>query len=816
MNTTRTLILVLGAALATVPESLLAQSASTQSGASTQGASTQGASVMTQLQPVVITAELRPEEEFKVPVSVFALSNKMMEDRSIYNLADIAEVTPGIDYASDGPQNRMSIRGISSSNTVASEYSTVGIYINDIPIMVRPSGLINQYGTLVPDVFDLQRVEVLEGPQGTLFGAGAEGGVVRFVTQEPSLTTSSGYARASVGETDGGGPSYEAGVAAGGPIESNELGFRVSAWYRRDGGYIQYESPLGGYKANNGNWSNSTAVQAALTWAPTESLHITPSLFYEDNYLNDMAAFEPATSLAYNDYFTQLWGGLHPQFSNPSNGYFVNPNTIQTPDEDTFTLPALKITWGIGPMALTSDTSYMNRRNFLTDDFTPFAQNFFGFPGWTTAPGAVAGDYNFIEVHQNVFTQEVRLQSETPDQPLQWTVGLWYSNARQVVLNPEADAFMPQIIQNMTGMTIEQYTGTSLIQPGNIEWQGWEPGNDEQQAVFGQGTYHFAKRWSLVAGVRVSRESNHYFAYQIGAEDFTPAPITFGGGISQTVTDPKIGINYQPDSDNLFYVSATKGDRIGGVNGVAVLGPSCQEALDALGVSNGSAFKSDSLWSYEIGSKNVLADDRVTVAASAFYVDWSNVQYGLNVPQCASQLTTNLGAATSEGGQLQVDAVVAPGLQASLAMGYTKATVSKTISLPTGKFAAINGDQLNPYAVPVTVSGTLQYSRDLAGDYRGYVHLDDEYHGKNTGPFAQDDPNSASYAQGFIPNPAYNQLNFHIGVTRGGWDVSAYALNLLNSHPILYNGAYESDVQPDGAAYTIRPLTFGMTAEYRW
>jgi iron complex outermembrane recepter protein len=808
MKTTRILALALATVPAAVPGYLLAQDAGQSDN--------QNAATLTQLQPVIVTAELRPEDQFKVPVSVFALSNKTLEDRSVTDLADVAAITPSVDYQGIGALNRISIRGISNNNTTSSEYSTVGIYINDTPIMVRPSGFVNQYGTVVPDVFDLDRVEVLEGPQGTLFGAGAEGGVIRFVTQEPSLTTSSGYSRVSVGETDGGGPSYEAGVAEGGPIVANDLGFRVSAWYRRDGGYIQYDSPLGGYQANNGNWSNSTAVQAALTWAPTDSLHITPSVFYQDVYLNNMASFEPATSLASDDYFTQLWGGLHPQYSNPSNGYFVNPDTIQTPNDDNFVLPAVKAVWDLGPVMLTSNTSYMDRRNDLVDDFTPFAQNFFGIRGWTTDAGAVAGDHNIISLHQNVLTQEVRLQSETPNKALEWTVGLWYSNARQVVFNPEENAFMPQIIQQMTGMTLQQYTGVPLMQPGNIEWSGWEPGEDEQTALFGQGTYHFAKRWSLVAGARASRETNHYFAYQIGAEDFTPAPIAFGGEISQTVVDPKFGINYQPNDNNLFYVSATKGDRIGGVNGVAALGPSCVEALDALGTSSGKTFKADSLWSYEIGSKNVLADDRVTIAASAFYVDWSNVQFGFNVPACASQIITNLGAATSEGGQLQVNALIAPGLQASLATGYTKATVSKTIALPSGKLAATNGDQINPYAVPWTVSGTLQYTRELAADYQGYVHLDDVYHSKNPGPFAQDAVDSVSYTKGFIPNPSYNVLDLHVGMTTGGLDLSVYALNLLNTHPVLYNAAFESDVQPDGGAYTIRPLTFGMTAEYRW
>lgn len=766
-----------------------------------------------QLQLVTVTAEKRVEDVLKVPVSVSVLTREEMENRSIQDMGDVAAVTPGVDYQNLGGVDHIAIRGITTA-TNAAEYSTVGLYIDDIPIQVRASNLINLYGTALPKVFDLDRVEVLRGPQGTLYGAGAEGGAIRFITPQPSLTETTGYSRASLGVTDGGAPSYELGSAVGGPIVPDELGFRVSAWYRRDGGYIQYDSPLGGYKEDNGNWSDSSVVHAAMTYAPAESVRITPSFFYQDVYTNNIGSFEPAGSLAANDYYTSHWGVLNPQYSNVSNGYFVNPSTVQTPSEDNLSLPSVKIEWSPGAVDLISNTSYMYRRNSVIDDFTAFAQDFYGFPGWTTDPGAAVGDRNGITTNQNVFSQETRLQSADSKQPLQWTVGVYYADARQTVVNTETNPFIADIIQNFTGMTVQQYTSVPLIQPGNIEYLASEEEKDEQTALFGQGSYQIANQWTVIAGARVARESDTYSAYQVGPELFEPG-FGFGGAQSQTVVDPKFGINYQLNADNLIYLSAAKGDRIGGVNASLALGPPCAAALAALGGA-GTTYKGDSLWSYEIGSKNKLDDDRATIEASAFYIDWRNVQYAVPVPACASSFVTNLGEATSYGFDFQATALITEALEVGVAVGYTHATISSSIPIANNqKQAATQGDQLNPYAAPWLVSPTAQYTLALGESSKGYVRLDDVFHSKNPGPFAEEDAESVSYNAAFRPNPAYNLLNSHVGVTRGGWDVSVYALNLLNTHPILFNSQYYK-IQPTGAAFTVTPLTVGVTAEYRW
>src|SRR5262249_3981194 len=219
------------------------------------------------LEEVVVTATKRADPISKVPISVAALTQEAMDSQGVRNIEDIVAQTPGVSINKSpggGTGTIISIRGI-SSNAGA---STTGVYIDDTPIQAR-NNAVNFSGTSFPEVFDLERVEVLRGPQGTLFGAGAEGGVVRFLSVQPSLTTYSGYSRAEVSGTDHGTPSGEFGIAYGGPIVENVLGFRVSAWDRHDGGYVDRQSWSGSSSESKPDWANTKVLRAALTYAPT-------------------------------------------------------------------------------------------------------------------------------------------------------------------------------------------------------------------------------------------------------------------------------------------------------------------------------------------------------------------------------------------------------------------------------------------------------------------------------------------------------------------------------------------------------------------
>src|SRR5882757_5253233 len=218
-----------------------------------------------QISEVVVTATRREEVLSKVPISVSAYTQESMDALGIRDFTDVARYTPGVQIDA-GQTNAISIRGISSSGGAG----TTGIYIDDTPIQIRALGF-NPDDTL-PKTFDMDRVEVLRGPQGTLFGASSEGGTVRYIMTQPSVNKASGYARAELSYTEGGTANYEAGAAYGAPIVSGTLGFRVSAWYRKDGGWIDRVAPSDPTNIieANANHDETTVLRAAAIWTPTE------------------------------------------------------------------------------------------------------------------------------------------------------------------------------------------------------------------------------------------------------------------------------------------------------------------------------------------------------------------------------------------------------------------------------------------------------------------------------------------------------------------------------------------------------------------
>jgi len=762
-----------------------------------------------QLQEVVVTAEKREETLDKVPISVSVLGRDEMLQRQITDLAGVAAITPGVDFQAQGSTIALSIRGISSG---ISGYSTTGIYIDDVPVQVRLDNGIVPGTNTTPLVFDLDRVEVLKGPQGTLFGAGAEGGTIRFIQSQPSLTTYSGYARAGLATTDSGGPSYEAGAAFGGPIIQDELGFRVSAWHQRQGGYIEHDSAIpGGAQYNDSGWRDADVLRAALTLAPIASLRITPSMFYQHTYWNDVPTFDPGTN-SNPDTMTANWSSLHPTYSNVDAGRFAFQGLLLQPSDDQLYLPSLKIDESLSGVSLTSSTSYLHRRYNAQQDFTTVMPVIIGQP-WPTTKNAAADSWT--PAYLNVFAQEFRANSTNPDQRLQWTVGLFYNESRQTGYQWVWSPYWPTQILQATGQTITQAFGQPLL-PNNLSIYESEPLSDRQIAAYGQVTWEIIKHLSLVAGARVARETDKYSIYINGPLN-GPKATQFSGAEQQTVVDPKYGLNVQLDENNLLYVSATKGDRIGGVNPPFYNFTACNQALAALGYPNGAplTYSGDSLWSYEVGAKDRLLNGRLDMQVSAFHIKWSDIQQIVQVPACTEGFTGNLGRAISNGFDFQVQALVMDALKVGLAMGYTNARNATTI-VSGGNNVVANGEQINPYAAPWIVSPTAEYTFPLDSSNKGYLRLDDTYHSKNPGPY-NPTTNTASptYNAFFIPNPSYNQLNVHLGMTRGGWDTQVYALNALNSHPLLFNNS----IQPFtfyGSTWTLQPLTIGAAVTYHW
>jgi outer membrane receptor for ferrienterochelin and colicin len=299
-----------------------------------------------------------------VPISVTALTQEDMDDRGIKDFQDIVRFTPGVNIDNSGT-NAISIRGISSSGGAG----TTGIYIDDTPIQMRSLGF-NPDDTL-PKTFDLQRVEVLRGPQGTLFGAGAEGGAVRYILTPPSTTTADTYVRSEMSYTQYGQPNGEFGIARGQPIVDGTFGVRAAVWYRYDGGWINRVDPdtyppTADVINHNVNYNNSIMGRLAAAWQPSAAVSVTPSILYQRQDKHDDSTYWPA-------------------YSNPGQGQFNTGTPERVGGPDTYYLPALKVQWDLATTALIFNASYYNRTQYTAYQGTVYDLSY-----WNTIPPAAS------------------------------------------------------------------------------------------------------------------------------------------------------------------------------------------------------------------------------------------------------------------------------------------------------------------------------------------------------------------------------------------------------------------------------------------
>jgi outer membrane receptor protein involved in Fe transport len=316
-------------------------------------------------------------------------------------------------------------------------------------------------------------------------------------------------------------------------------------------------------------------------------------------------------------------------------------------------------------------------------------------------------------------------------------------------------------------------------------------------------------------GARHAKESSSFSLLYEGPLDggtvYTP------GRESDTITTPKYGVSYQINDKNMVYASASKGNRLGGANAPFFDLPGCLAELALLGLpAHPGGFNPDYVWNYEIGTKNLLFNDRLQIEASAYHMKWSALQQLIGVNACATQITANIGSANSDGFDLQLNVLATDALRFGAAIGYNNAKIGETVGIPGGITFVNKGDQIDPQHSPWTVTVQAEYNFKIFQTQPAYFRIDDEYHSKNPGPFTFDNKDApASYNPLQPVNPAQNLLNLRLGTIAHGWDVAAFISNVANSHPIL-NVTLESSLAPVGHDYTLTPRTVGISGNYRW
>jgi iron complex outermembrane recepter protein len=732
--------------------------------AETSAAGGQGAG--TGLEEIVVTATRRAESIEKVPISIYALSQNDLTQEGVKGIADIAALTPGLQYQTFGTITTISIRGINT----ATGGSVVGVYLDDTPVQGRLSGPGN-VGNFYPAVFDLNRVEVARGPQGTLFGAGSEAGTIRFIPNEPSLTQLSGDAHAEWSTTQGGAPSYEIGMAVGGPMVKDEVGFRVSAWTRYDGGYVDFLDPVtGDIVDHNVNDHRTSAFRAALTFR-MDDIRITPTVFYQTSHSGD------------SDYF---YGS---PIANPSAGQFIDAGFFPQVWNDNFVLPTLKVEATLPFAELTSTTSYMHR--YLTgasDASFPFsaAVGGYGSPLGPEFPTSESDAAPFdVGQKARAITEEVRLTSNRPGAFFTWVAGVFYDHRAQ------------EDWQTSSSLAIDPTGALILNTDQNVI--------DEQTAVYAQGDIHLSHQLTATLGERVAKvESDYNFYVGPGVFDVGLPPYSHTS-LNETPSTPRVALSYQADSNNLFYISASKGFRVGGGN--ANVPSVCDYTAPG-------SYKSDYLWNYEVGAKSSLFGARLQVDSSIYHIAWSQIQQLITLP-CGIpiQFTANSGSAASNGFDLDVQALVTQKLRVGVAVAYTNAYFTSGVRDQLGNPLVLAGDKIGSLPqvnAPWNLNLNAAYNVPLSQNETLYLRGEYLYDSRNPGPFNSNIPGSPQYTPLDVPNPPTHLTNMRVGYTRGKWEVSAFLNNVFNSHPLLTAG-----VVPGSTLYsynTFRPRTVGLTA----
>lgn len=746
------------------------------------------------LDEIIVTAQRRSERLQDVPISVSVLTQAAMDAQGVRNIDDVVRLSPSISFSRGATNNNfeasdISIRGIQSNAGAA----TTGLYIDDTPIQSRhlSFGTFNAY----PAVFDIDRVEVLRGPQGTLFGAGSEGGTLRFITPEPSLTTSSVYGRAEGSSTKGGDPSYELGLAGGTVLIEDKLALRASVSGRREGGFIdRYDWRNNSLAEENANSNKTVTARAALKWAVTDNFQVAPSIYYQKRTVDDISAF------------WQIIPSEPPPSPGPPAGlfgpFFRSGNAIATPNSDQFTLAALKLEWNLGFAQLISNTSYYNRRQSAVSDYTQFDRSIFlGTPFADTGTNVAPTQW---EDNQKNWTQEVRLVSSDPAAALNWTVGVFFQHAKENtvenVYDPSLLAFFG--VPNSDGYIYRQDPFSSV---------------DKQTALYANLDYKVTEKLKVIAGVRASRAEYRGDATYSGFVLFGP-PVVSSGSLTEHPVTPRFGLEYRMSAANMLYLTIAKGFRIGGTN--PKVATSCVGDLNAYGLNDvPDTYGSDSLWSYEVGSKNEFAERRVLFNASAYLIKWKNIQQNVGLTNCGFQFTSNLGELRSTGVDFQLQVRPVDGVDLGAAFAYSDARYTKT-AFATPDAAAnalfpIVSDGDHNYTSPWTATAFSQVTFPLLTT-QGYVRLDYQYGAAlNKVTPAQNPANGGSPTSFFnVPANAFTSLRF--GVKYNRFDVSLFAQNLFNTQPKL--GQVRDGVGNSALyqTYTFRPRTIGLTANYRY
>jgi iron complex outermembrane receptor protein len=623
------------------------------------------------VQEVIVTAEKREENLRDVPQSVTAISGDALDVKRAVTFEDYVTTVPGMNLISSQPgASRLVLRGINAGGVSA----TIGTYVDETPYG-SVTGLSNG-AVLAPDLdtFDMQRVEVLRGPQGTLYGASSLGGLLKFVTNAPDPSRFAAKVEADGDDTQSGSTGGSIKGLFNAPL-GDKAAVRASGYYSDQPGYI--DDPVRHAKDVNG--ARYSGIRLGFLYKPTDKFTIRLSAVGQDITSQGTSTED-----------------VNPVTLKPLFGDLTQSRTFASPNKVAYRIYNATGDYDFGPASLISSTSYATLRQDANEDAT--AQ--FG-PLLTGALGQPLGANVLQDLQQQKFTQEIRLAS--PAQTFEWLVGAFYTHEQnQLHQNLSAISLVnpPQVVAGLGGLEV-----ISL------------PSNYAEYAAFANADYHFTDRFDVSLGGRYSH--NKQDESQVTTGLLVGPGSTVGGSSSEGVFTFAVAPKFRLSDDATIYARVAKGYRPGGPNALNPLVPAAVPRT----------FQSDSIINYEAGIKSDLFDKTVSVELTAFYITWSKIQLLADVGGLG--VNTNGGSAESKGVEGSFAWVPTPGLTLSGNGAYTQANLTAdTPALLGGK----DGDRL-PYSAPVSGSLSADYDRLVTDDVRMFVGASVRFEGRRRSDF---------------------------------------------------------------------------------
>lgn len=702
-------------------------------------------------QEIIVTANRREQLLQNVPSSVTAETGAALARRGATQIEDIVRTTPGLSNPGSGGGNKvnLTIRNVATGADPGLKQSTVAVLFDDIPLDPGAGAL----GATNLRLVDVERVEVLRGPQGTLFGSGSLSGALRVVTNRPDMTRVSGSAEVTGTTTRHGDGSVWGNAVLNLPLVEDRLAMRIVGFGFQEGGWV--DNVRTGTRDVNGNetYGGRVTVAARLT----DRFSADATFAYQDSH--DYGAGE----------------SLYVPLSGADDPHAVTDARKSQDSRIESTVANLALRYSFDPFDLLTSSTYIRRNSELNDDvgyYNDLIGLQFHIPGLSgPAPSLTSND-------ADIFTQEVRLVS-TGQGALQWTLGGFY-------LRADADG----------GQWVTSPVLVPILGSGNLATLVTS-GAQEEIAGFGELTYALSEQVDVTAGLRVSDTTLRYDTLSSGllltGSPSTALTVATNVRQSETTANPRFALSYRPNDRLTLYAQAARGYRVGGPNQTAGLG----------GPNIPRSYDSDHLWNYELGAKGRNAGGTLHYAAAVYYIDWSDMQASLRLNNVG--YVGNAGSARIYG--IEVEAAASPLPSIDLGGSMTIAHAETTSTVPNlvrknGLVGIVPGYRL-PASPEFQASGYAQYLFDLAGN-QAYLRADAQYIGAEYTDFDGQGTRFGDYAT----------VNLRAGVRFGHVELIGFVNNLFDSNGARAATDLSMAtviVAQSQMAYRVRPRTIGAT-----